>query len=277
MEKKLGILILHGIGENAPDFADKMIVSMNKQIKSLGFNPDQIAYQPCCWDTIMQTKEKKLWDKINIYNDLKWAYIRKFCVNALSDAVSYQESFNRHGGVYDAIHSYVSESLKELRDKLGSCGDNKPLIVMAHSFGGYVISDYIWDRQHNYGLSDYIPDSDFINMKTLIGIITSGCNIPFFTVAYDDVLAIDLPSKDSTMSDYFNVSKWYNFYDKNDILGMPLKGLSDSYNKAVTEDIQISVGNVLNSWNPLNHLCYRDDRNFIKPVCKYICDVLKVK
>jgi hypothetical protein len=275
MNKKIGILILHGIGENNPDFADGMIIKMNKCIKSSGFNPDEIAYQSCCWDTVMQPIEQKLWDKINIYNDLSYIYLRKFCVNALSDAVSYQESFGRHGGIYDTIHNYIHESLKELKNKLGENSHLKPLIIMSHSFGCYVMSDYIWDKQHNCETST--KDNDFVNMKTLTGIITSGCNIPFFTVAYDDIQAIDLPCKDSKMSSYSHLFKWYNYYDKNDVIGMPLKGLSDSYNKVVTEDIKIKVGSILTSWNPMNHLYYREDSNFVKPVCKYICELLKVK
>lgn len=276
MEKKLGVLILHGIGENKPGFADKMIKGLNSYIKKNGYNPEEVAYEPCCWDTLMQPREKKLWDNINIYNDLSWDYLRKFCVNALTDAVSYQESFGRHGGIYDEIHKFIHNSLKNLKSTMGSNVDKKPLVVMAHSFGGYVISDYIWDRQHSYDSLGFGGEGDFVNMKNTVGIITSGCNIPFFVVAYDNVQSIDLPCKDFNLYKYKHLVRWDNYYDKNDILGMPLKGLSDSYNKTVTSDIRISIGNIFTSWNPLNHLGYREDNSFLKPVAKYLCDILKV-
>lgn len=278
MEKKLGVLILHGIGENKPNFADKMIKGLNSYIKKNGYNPEEVAYEPCCWDILMQPREKKIWDNINIYNDLSWDYLRKFCVNALTDAVSYQESFGRHDGIYDRIHDFILNSLGNLEAKMGDNADTKPLVVMAHSFGGYVVSDYIWDRQHSYNKEWFEEgEGDFVNMKNTVGIITSGCNIPFFVVAYDNVQAIDLPCKDFKLSKYKHLVRWDNYYDKNDILGMPLKGLSDSYNKTVTNDIRISIGNIFTSWNPLNHLGYREDNSFLKPVAKYLCEILKVE
>jgi hypothetical protein len=275
MDKKLGILILHGMGVSNPDFADSMINKMNKHIKNNGFDTNGIVYQPCCWDEIMQPKEQELWNKVNIYNDLKWETMRRFCVNTLTDAVSYQESFGRDGGSYDQIHNYIYGSLKKLRDNLGIGGDRKPLIVIAHSLGCHVISNFIWDRQHRYQ-EEKFSSSDFINMRTLVGLITSGCNMPFFAVAYDDIQSIQLPSPNFRLYSYLNLVKWYNFYDKNDILAMPLKGLSSSYAKTVSEDVCIGVGSLFTSWNPLNHLSYREDNSFLKPVCKYICDVLKI-
>ena len=72
-------------------------------------------------------------------------------------------------------------------------------MVIAHSFGTQIISNYIWDPQTeaNYtrkkrGMNPY-GKSDFERMKTLAGIITFGCNIPLFSLAYDKIVSMEFP------------------------------------------------------------------------------------
>ena len=57
-----------------------------------------------------------------------------------------------------------------------------------------------------------------------------------------------------------------NFYDKDDVLAFPLKGVNEAYRKAVTKDIAVNVGGLLTSWNPLSHLNYDSDNEVITPI-----------
>lgn len=60
--------------------------------------------------------------------------------------------------------------------------------------------------------------------------------------------------------------EWLNFYDKDDILAFPLKGINEAYYQAVTEDVQVNVGGIFTSWNPLSHLKYDTEKEVIKPI-----------
>jgi hypothetical protein len=152
-------------------------------------------------------------------------------------------------------------------------------VVIAHSLGAYIISNYIWDRQNKdpegYGTTD------FEAMKTLAGIVTFGCNIPLFMLAFDEIQCIAFPP--SGLSDFFlganpqdvaSAARWLNFYDPDDVLGYPLANLSPSYEDSVIEDIAINAGGILYSWNPLSHSHYWTDNNMTKPVAEMLSGLL---
>jgi len=271
MEKKIGIFVTHGMGNNKQSFADDMIKEISKRINNEGCNPDEVAWGICCWDEIMRPKGDALFKKMDKLG-LRWEEVRKFCIAAFGDAVAYQESYYEHGEAYDLIHKCIFDTLTDLRASLGS---DKPLIMMAHSLGCHIISNYIWDRQHGYDNHLY-GGTDFFDLKTLTGIIMSGSNIPLFTLRYNQILSIDFPHQEFAFPKLRNMAKWQNYYDKDDPLGFPMKVLSPSYEKNVTEDIEVNVGSFLTCWNPICHLEYRIDDNFTKPVAKYITEILKV-
>ena len=71
------------------------------------------------------------------------------------------------------------------------------------------------------------------------------------------------------------VARWLNFFDADDVLGYPLKPVSPDYAAKVTQDIEINVGGLFTSWNPVSHVEYWDDDDFLEPVSALIRDVLK--
>ena len=127
------------------------------------------------------------------------------------------------------------------------------------------MSNYIWDQQKH----PKPRQSAFEQMKWLTGFITFGCNIPLFTFAYKDPEPIEFPP--SSLPDQFKQkSRWYNYYDPDDILGYPLKQISAKYRATVIRDISINVGGLFGGWNPASHTEYWTDNDFTKPVAKYL-------
>ena len=57
-----------------------------------------------------------------------------------------------------------------------------------------------------------------------------------------------------------------NFYDRDDVIGYPLKCLNDAYDRSVTDDRQVNVGNLLTMWNPASHVGYLQDGDVVGPV-----------
>ena len=118
-----------------------------------------------------------------------------------------------------------------------------PVIVLAQSLGAHVISSYIWDaskpaKEVFAGIWTSSHDGvdsdrdDFRRMRTVERFYTTGCNIPLFVAGHKVIEPIE-PAMDSF--------KWYNFFDEDDVLGWPLRPLSESYKKLV-EDIPINAG-----------------------------------
>ena len=54
MAYKLGVLILHGIGSQKPDYAGGVIKKLRSRITKLKFNPDDIS-----WMSVFSTYETK--------------------------------------------------------------------------------------------------------------------------------------------------------------------------------------------------------------------------
>jgi hypothetical protein len=276
MSSKMGVLVLHGIGDQDEHFADKMIDELKSRIRKADRNPEDISFRPVYWAPVLQDREKRLWDDLTEYNDLGWIDTRKLVISYLGDAVAYnqRETKDRPNEVYRKVHKIFHEELLKLREEDFNNRD-LPLILMGHSLGCHIISNYIWDRQHwdvRKG-GDPLGKTPLEQMETLTGIISFGCNIPLFTLALSQVVSINFPP-DQLPADLKQVARWMNFYDADDVLGYPLKPIYSNHIRLKLADIPINVGNMLTSWNPLSHLGYWTDNDFTKPVAEFLCAVL---
>ena len=270
MNKKVGVLFIHGMGSTLDDFAHDAIQELRNRISGRGLNRDDVAWESVFWAPVLSSRETQLWVDLSAENDLNWAKLRKFFINGFGNATAYQSVHDRRD-VYGRIHGEVHASLKELREKLG--GEDKPLIVIAHSLGSVIMSDYIWDRQKGRD-AERFGTNPFERMETLSGLITMGSNIPLFTLAHDPVACIQFPPPELP-ENLRKRAKWYNFYDSDDVLAWPLKPLSLNHADMVSEDIEVSVGNILTSWNPASHAAYWTDDGVIKPASYLITSILE--
>jgi hypothetical protein len=260
------------MGSQEPEFAAPMIEELERRLRKDEHKPDEIAWEPIHWAPLIEERERKLWRNLSKENDLDWVRLRKFIIHAFGDAIAYQRVRSPHNTMYERVQKHIHGSFLRLRSALG--GADKPLIVIGHSLGCVMITDYIWDRQHasEAGSSGR---TRFERAETLTGLVTFGCNIPLFTLGYDQPKIIafpppELPAKLKT------VARWNNYYDPDDALGYPLKPINRSFQRAVTEDIAINVGSPLTMWNALSHTAYWTDNDFTVPVARYIGEVLSV-
>jgi len=267
----LGILIVHGMGAQRPTFADGLINDLDGLLRKAGVDSNAVAWQPAYWASVLNAREEALWNDLSKNNDLDQGKLRRFVLNALGDAVAYRRTDGDEGGVYDKIHDVVNHHLRALREQLG--GADRPIVVIAHSLGAVIMSDYIWNEQHPGSRARGSHPLD--KMETLCGMVTFGCNIPLFTLALDTVRAIEFPP--TSLPDPIKAAaRWYNYYDPDDILGWPLKPLSPSYDLAVSQDIAINVGGFFTSWNPASHGEYWTDNSFTHPVAELITKLVAV-
>ena len=279
MPKTLGVLTVHGMGDQKPDYADPMIEELHRRIfgDSVSIEDSDIAWEAGHWADAIQPAQDQLWEDLSDNPNMSYTKLRQFVISYLGDAIAYQRvhaSNNGRMNYYEMFHQSINGSLKNLQEKIGD--EDKPLIIIAHSLGSVIMSNYIWDVQ-----KVDVKETPFERMETLAGFITFGSTIPLFALAYKQRQNIQFPPKN--IQNYFpqmnrdkvkDVVKWINFFDADDVLGYPIGHLGPSY--GVVEDREINVGGLLTFWNPFSHADYWTDNDFTVPVAEAIEGVLKL-
>jgi len=264
---KLAVMVIHGIGvDTQPGFADAMIAELKGRIDSAKKSSAEVAFSSIYWADITQPAQSAYLRAARQSADLDFMSVRQFVIGALGDAAAYQYVQGRKDSTQETIHDRIRASIRALYETQLN-RKAVPLIFMAHSLGGHIISNYIWDLQHRN-----VPKvglSPFEKCWTLAGMITFGCNIPLFTFAHRKVVPIKFPGRRLSKAQKAQ-AQWLNYYDPDDVLGYPLKPLSAAYDKVVNADITVNVGGLLSSWNPASHSHYWTDNSFTKPVAKVL-------
>ena len=279
---RVGVLVVHGMGRQKQNYSEGLRTAL---LDRLGGDAWRIEWKEVLWAPILEPRETDLWDAMQRATNpagapirLDQTTIRGFVLHNFGDATAYQrdEDVESAGQL---IHQRVSNAIEDLQTALADPA--APVVVLAHSLGGHIMSNYIWDRQHGVQPSAVLP---LRAVPTLAGMITFGCNIPLFALAFRDAKPIDLPGEAVTGSDVRDAVRWLNFLDQDDVLGWPLKPLYLKDFDALTaaqrltvsklEDYEISVGGLLTGWNPASHDAYWEDDDFVAPVAEYFSQLL---
>ena len=161
MAEDLGVLVIHGIGSQERDFADEMI----DELQDLVDGSDRIAWQPVFWADVLKKAQDSYLRRANSNNTLDYMGIRRFVVGALGDASAYRRVNDDPKSTYGRVHTIVRDDVANLQ---GQLGDAKPLVILAHSLGGQIMSNYIWDIQK--GIEIVTPgNNQFEKMRTMKG------------------------------------------------------------------------------------------------------------
>lgn len=243
---KLGILTLHGMGDAKPNFDLPLRKELQDQWPSE--ISDNITFQAAHYHPAMQGTQEQTMERMRDQSKhLRWNESREFFLYAFSDATTYHLHPERQDSVYQEVHRIVQKNIKHLQGQLEA---NSPIVIIAQSLGGQVISNYLWDAQHNRGIWDNQTPDETGLIPQLQLLITTGCNIPLFVSGFKDIQPISKPRDDF---------QWLNFFDNDDVLGWPLEPLSPEYGELVS-DRAINTG-----LTPLSHRNYWKDRDFVNP------------
>jgi hypothetical protein len=264
MAGKVAVLIIHGMGSQDENFAQPCIDRINSALVDKGKDTADVIWKPVFWADLIEPRQRQFMADIvrNKDNEIDFVKLRRFVVSAIGDAAAYQNIRGKKTSTYSHIHALIKSCIKDLYIS-DLAAEPCPLIVMAHSLGGHIMSNYIWDRQ----TSPLVSLSDFENMRFHAGMITFGCNIPLFAFAYSELEPIAFPGE--SLSDAEKVkARWLNFYDADDVLGYPLRQLGPKYR--FVKDKPVNSGGFLISWNPLSHNGYWTDKDVTRPAAALI-------
>lgn len=269
MTQKIGIAVIHGAGIQKEDFAEILINRIKEKLLETGrregfdFSGDEFAFQPIYWGEVFHEREKKLWDAVQKGGELDFLTLRKFIIEFLGDAIAYQPTSDQFQN-YERVHEIYFQALKQLSDQVGG---SAPLMVIGHSLGTVITSNYFYDVQKENERLPYIRDwlqnaSPLMKGETLSHFISMGSPLALWSLRYFNFnKPIQVPSKEFVTHHPHGIGGWWNIYDRDDVLGYPLKSLNEAYDNAVCEDIEMNIGNLITSWNPLSHFQYvKDDQ-----------------
>jgi hypothetical protein len=197
---------------------------------------------------------------------LKYPALRWLITHFIGDIIAYQRTPEQQAD-YDRVHALYATALRELRR---DAGEAAPLCVIAHSFGTVITSDFFYDLQKG---PPPVRPSPLERGETLCQFFTMGSPMALWALRYtaaalDRPLVVPHPRLAEHHGGLAGHGGWINFYDDDDILATPLRGLSDAYRRAVKADVAVSLRGPLFSWQPAVHPFYWSDDSVLVPVAR---------
>lgn len=280
--EKIGVIVIHGVGgqgyEKPASSADLTFSqAMARRVRrNLGDAAARVAWREVFWSDILQQRQRAFFDSIRDKTSADAP--RAFVMSALSDAAAYRRTGDGSAPIYEQLHSRVEKAVRDLQ---GDIGPEGAVLILAHSLGAHVMSNYIYDLQRFHARTGQGRfGSPLQDMQTVAGLMTFGCNIPVFLFAYppEDIVPIAFPGG-ALPKDRHIMTWWQNFYDKQDIMAYPLGAAAPCYARMVADrqlrDVPIHLGApVSDRWDPLSHGSYWDDAELVTPVAHYITKML---
>ncbi len=279
MAKKIALLTIHGMGTTKEDYFEDLLNDLIPLVGRDLWN-NSIHFEAIYYQDILQEPQREYFKAIeNKVGSTKVGNffatkLRKFLLYGFSDAGGLEFSRTIEDGAYELVQLRIFDALGKAFKAVES--SQAPVVIVAQSLGGQVLSNYIWDAQRktspNYGVWRHdhsglgAENVAFRRLGGLRVLVTTGCNIPIFIAG----LPRDLRQPIKRPNEHF---VWENYYDEDDPLGWPLQELSRGFDTLVT-DIEVNVGNLLTTWNPLSHTKYWTDSDVQRPLAKHLKSLL---
>lgn len=258
--KDVALITLHGMGREKDGYYADLEAGLKKR---LGDQWYRVSFQNVHYARILQQPQDALWQAMMAEpnNSLDGTKLRQFLLFGFGDAGSLEHSAQKDKAKYVRVQQAIQATLKKAYIDLGE-DPTKPVIIIAQSLGCQVISNYLWDAEHNRFVFEHTTGIDqdelrFLKLESLANLVTTGCNIPLFISGLDQRECFSPPNR------HF---RWDNYYDADDVLGWPLKQLGTSFD--IVQDHDINAGGLFTAWNAFSHGKYWSDKDVIKPLAR---------
>ena len=258
---KLGVLLVHGIGTEHPEWAREIIPKVEEAVLSetrrlLPGEPrldpaDVLAIESVYWAGELNERQQILEARLKQAQGQRrftlWTWIsmawvwrlwvrwlrrqeREFVSRAAADIIGYLDE-----AVERSVHGQMEQALDRLVMRAGAAGTALlPLTIVSHSLGTVISSDYVYDqarRRRGEGAAGFHGKARLENFYTV------GSPLALFSLKYGGPDAFQSP-----ISVEGPRGRWVNIRDTNDPIGMPLKNLNDAYGRVVLKDALVHAG-----------------------------------
>lgn len=257
-KKRVAVATIHGIGQQKEGrrYSDRL----RRQLV-VGFGAERfgrtVAWEEIHYADILQARQDAYLTELeSVLTPSLWTPGRRFVMNSLADASGYLAAAYREGAghaPYRQTHGRIAQTLRRLD---AETVDGAPLVIVAHSLGCQIVSDYFYDRSREAG------PPVFEGGSTLAAMITMGCNIPIFVLALGPAEAAVRPQLPGRRW-RDDRPWWFNYYDRSDVLGYPLAqlgGYRELRQDGGLTDEEVNAGSLFASWTPFSHNGYWSHR-----------------
>ncbi len=243
--KKLVVIVLHGIGTYSEDarveetrFDHRLKTGLASRLRR---RMDELLWVHILWsDARLELRQAQLLDERQ--PPRLWRSLFGFVAANLCDATAYalpKSLEGYHSCSYFIVQDHVRTALEQAQAALGGAeaAARTPVLAIAHSMGCHVLSSYAWDARHapqrilrpGEGV-DETGLTDFQRLRTLSGLVFTGCNLPLLTmdIARDALMPIELARRPALLGGGFE-SRWLNFFEGSDALGYPIARQYEAY------------------------------------------------
>jgi hypothetical protein len=277
MAKSAAVVALHGMGSFTPDpaaAAGGLIYSGDLKERVAHRYGNVKFEQNFVW---METYYGDIFDRnqqdfiLRVEQDFHVGQIRKFVIENLGDPGALgADPEDKNNKVYLPLRKKIAGTMSKAQEKIAP---GAPVIVICHSFGGHILSNYVWDSQRTGA-----NPSEFPMANRIACLVTFGCNIPIFTFAYaaKDIRAIKFPGSGLAAKQKLK-TWWRNYFDTDDPLGFPLAPTGKAYAELEAaghlQDNKINAGGIFTGWNPFSHTAYWRDGDISDAIFDVIRDL----
>ncbi len=258
---KLGILLVHGIGAEHPEWAREILpkieeaaLSEARKLLPSGSSPapaDFLAVESVYWAGELNERQSILEDRLKQAQEqlrfTAWTWLSfiwiwrllvrrlrrtemEFVSRSVADIIGYLDE-----AVERSVHGRMGQALERLAARTGAEGAAKmPLTIVSHSLGTVISSDYVYDQGKRRRAGG---KTGFHEKAVLENFFTVGSPLALFSLKYGGPDAFQSP-----ISVEGPRGRWVNIRDMNDPIGMPLKTLNEAYGKVVLKDARVHAG-----------------------------------
>jgi hypothetical protein len=298
------IVFIHGIGDEPGGYSawikKRIFAAFSKSVYRLTRQSppeDSLHFVETLWSSVTQEQQDDLWNTLfpkmetkgmpmrlswkhilrefltDLLLDPKrwwyqlryWSWVRKTIVVYQGDLIAYIESpgQNKYKAIHEKVYGDIKACAKRTVETEATVQNPALMTIVAHSLGSVIASDLLYDtlERKNRWWPAQIRLANFFSL---------GCPLSLYTLRYkDSAVEFKHPVR---MQDPHGL--WINIYDRQDVIGYPLKLLNQAYNDAVFVDKEISLGHWWNFWHlllrntPFNHYMYWEDYAVAKIIGK---------
>lgn len=261
MSKHLFVMAIPGSGTKQDGFSNKMQKDIKKFTKNTALHDNYTVIECLPYNKSgIDTDQKAMFERMKKHNKLGGILsLRKAFISAFGDAVVFESDSSNTQSAYYRIHTYLKNCFEQVNQMMDMY-DESILVIVAGSMAIHVLNCYIWDADKGIRIFENQPANANNNLKNLVYLATIGCNIPIYLSAKQPNDIVPINKRNETFT-------WDNYYDKDDVLGWPLKPLCPAYD-ALVNDHQINTGPYV-----LSHIKYWDDNSFTKPFSKKLVEL----
>jgi hypothetical protein len=206
---------------------------------------------------------------------LNYAAARWMFIHLVGDVVAYERTPSTDAN-YTRIHQTFTDALSRLAQRVPP---GTPLVVIAHSLGTVIASNFLYDLQEASRRPTLLarrPVTPIERGETLCSFYTLGSPLAVWCLRYPDRpfdRPVSVPSPLLAQHQPGAPSEWINFYDDDDLFAYPLRGLSDAYARAVKADVNVKLGGPLYSMQPLVHPFYWTSDRVMRPIAENLARI----